>query len=58
VFLEWIKELRLPDGYISNLSRCVDLREMKMSGMKSHDYHVFMERLLPIALREFLPQTV
>jgi hypothetical protein len=26
--------------------------------MKSHDYHVFMERLLPIALREFLPPNV
>jgi hypothetical protein len=49
VLLEWIRELRLPDGYVSNLSSCVDLRELKMSGTKSNDSHVFMERLLPIA---------
>ena len=27
------------------------MREVKLHGMKSHDCHVFMERLLPIALR-------
>jgi hypothetical protein len=26
----------------------------KISGMKSHDYHVFLQRLLPIAIRKFL----
>ena len=39
----------MSDGYASNLSRCVDMREGKLSGMKSHDCHVFMEHLLPIA---------
>jgi hypothetical protein len=58
MLLEWIRELHLPKEYVSNLSRCVDLREQKMFGMKSHDCHVFMERLLPIALREFLPYTI
>lgn len=29
-----------------------------MWGMKSHDCHVFMERLLPIALREMLPEPI
>jgi hypothetical protein len=46
---EWVKQLKMPDGYASNLSRCVDMREGKLFGMKSHDCHVFMERLLPIA---------
>ena len=32
----------MPDGYASNLSRCVDMREEKLFGMKSHDCHVFM----------------
>ena len=44
-----MKQLKIPDGYASNLSRCVDMREGKLFGMKSHDCHVFMERLLPIA---------
>ncbi|XP_029126265.1 uncharacterized protein LOC109793794 isoform X1 [Cajanus cajan] len=46
---QWIKELRMPDGYSSNLARCVDVEKRKMIGMKSHDCHVFMECLLPIA---------
>jgi hypothetical protein len=37
VLLKWIRELHLPDRYTSNLSRCVDMRELKISGMKSCD---------------------
>ncbi|XP_050232991.1 uncharacterized protein LOC126681493 [Mercurialis annua] len=54
--LEWIKLIKFPNGYASNLSRCVDTIGMKMHGMKSHDCHIFMQRLLPIALRELLPK--
>ncbi|XP_055960094.1 uncharacterized protein LOC126661596 [Mercurialis annua] len=56
--LEWVKELKFPDGHVSNLGRCVDLKKLKMNGMKSHDCHVFMQRLLPIAFREFLHPSV
>jgi len=45
----WLKDLRMPDGYSSNLSRCADINRGKVIGMKSHDCHVFMECLLPIA---------
>ncbi|GJZ67548.1 hypothetical protein Tco_0630788, partial [Tanacetum coccineum] len=58
VVLQWVKNLKFPDGYASNLSRCVDLQRCKMWGMKSHDCHVFMERLLPIAFREMLPEPI
>ena len=56
--LEWIQKIKFPDGYASNLSRCVDPNNLKMHGMKSHDCHVFMQRLLPIALQELLPKDV
>ncbi|KAL0372098.1 UNVERIFIED_CONTAM: hypothetical protein Scaly_0891400 [Sesamum calycinum] len=56
--LEWIKVLRFPDGYTSNLGRCIDLNELKLHGMKSHDCHVFMERLIPTAFREMLSEFV
>lgn len=55
---EWIKSLKFPDGYVSNLSRCVDMRECRLFGLKSHDCHVFMLRLIPIAFRHLLPATV
>ncbi|XP_038687502.1 uncharacterized protein LOC119986883 [Tripterygium wilfordii] len=51
VVCHWVSSLKLLDGYASNLGRCVDMREGKLFGMKSHDCHVFMERLLPIAFR-------
>ncbi|KAJ8749825.1 hypothetical protein K2173_013228 [Erythroxylum novogranatense] len=55
---EWLKGLKFPDGYVSNLSRCVDMRKYKLFGMKSHNCHVFMQRLIPIGFRELLPSKV
>ncbi|KAK2369072.1 hypothetical protein QL285_082226 [Trifolium repens] len=49
VVYKWVSELKMPDGHASNLHRCVNKGEGKLIGMKSHDFHVFMERLLPIA---------
>ncbi|XP_058729647.1 uncharacterized protein LOC131601773 isoform X2 [Vicia villosa] len=54
---KWISELKMPDGHASNLHRCVNSEEQKIIGMKSHDCHVFMERLLPIAFSA-LPHNV
>ena len=54
---KWVKELKMPDGYASNLSRCADVNRGAMHGMKSHDCHVFMQNLLPIAFRS-LPDEV
>jgi len=49
IVCHWIKELRMPDGYSCNLARCADTEKGSIHGMKSHDCHVFMETLLPIA---------
>ncbi|XP_058764423.1 uncharacterized protein LOC131637872 [Vicia villosa] len=46
---QWLNELRMLDGYSSNLARCTDAQTVKLHGMKSHNCHVFLERLLPIA---------
>ncbi|KAG8386586.1 hypothetical protein BUALT_Bualt03G0163700 [Buddleja alternifolia] len=58
IVLKWIKNLRLPDGYVSNLARCVNLDDCSLHGMKSHDCHVFIQRLLPLAFRDLLPESV
>lgn len=54
---KWITELKMPDGYASNLARCADVTKGRMHGMKSHDTHVFMECLVPIAFR-YLPTEI
>ncbi|WZZ34396.1 hypothetical protein YC2023_017797 [Brassica napus] len=51
VFCKRLSDFRGPDGYCSNISRCVKLEESKISGLKSHDYHVLMQQLLSVAIR-------
>ena len=57
-FLKVLKNVRMPDGYASNVSRCVKLKERTIVGLKSHDNHILMQQLLPIALRGSLPNCV
>jgi hypothetical protein len=56
--LEWLSKLRFPDGYAANLSRGVNLLSGKVLGMKSHDFHIWIERLLPAMTRGYLPEPV
>ncbi|KAL1224613.1 hypothetical protein V5N11_000942 [Cardamine amara subsp. amara] len=54
-FFEWIlDDVKFTDGYASNLRNCIDYREGKFTGMKSHDCHVVMQRLLPFAFEYLL----
>jgi hypothetical protein len=48
----------MPDGYASNISNCVDMSTYRLNGMKSHDLHVMMQNLLPMALRGLLDKPV
>ncbi|XP_030946005.1 uncharacterized protein LOC115970519 [Quercus lobata] len=57
-FLQVLRDVKVPDGYASNISRRVNLKERKISGLKSHDNHILMQQLLPIALRGSLPSHV
>jgi hypothetical protein len=54
-FLKVLRNVRVPEGYASNISQCVRLKERTISGLKSHDSHILMQQLLPIALRQSLP---
>ncbi|XP_071735244.1 uncharacterized protein [Rutidosis leptorrhynchoides] len=50
-FLKVLKKLKVPDGYASNISRGVSLKDRKLFNLKSHDGHILMQDILPIALR-------
>jgi hypothetical protein len=47
-----------PDGYAANLRRGVNLNTLRVLGMKSHDYHVWIERLLPVMVRGYVPDHI
>ncbi|KAL0554972.1 hypothetical protein IC582_008903 [Cucumis melo] len=57
-YLSWDIDAKFSDGFVSNISRCVHEREGKISGLKTHDCHVLLYRLLPIGIRAFLPKNV
>ncbi|KAL4023167.1 hypothetical protein IC575_016917 [Cucumis melo] len=56
LFCKRLYELKVPDGYSSNILNCVSVEETKVMGLKSHDYHVLMQQLLPIVIRGMLPK--
>jgi hypothetical protein len=55
---KWLKSLRFPDGYASNISRLVNIEECRLYGMKSHDCHVFVQTLISLAYRDLLPKGI
>ena len=57
-FLQVLKDVRVSDDNSSNISRCVKLKECKISGMKSHDNHILMQQLFPIVIHGSLPLEV
>jgi hypothetical protein len=52
--MSWMQDLKFPDGYAVGFTRDVNLETWKVDGLKSHDYYIFMERLLPIMFRCYL----
>jgi len=48
----------MPDGYPSNISMCIDLKVGNIFSLKSHDCHILMEHILPIVIRNILPNNV
>ncbi|XP_029126263.1 uncharacterized protein LOC114915562 [Cajanus cajan] len=57
-FLEVLKEIKASDEYTSNISRCVQVKQHKIIGLKSHDCHLLMQEFLPIAIKGRLPDKV
>nr|XP_021842400.1 uncharacterized protein LOC110782543 [Spinacia oleracea] len=58
VFCKTLHEIKVPNGYAGNISRCVNLQQAKLIGLKSHDCHILMQQLLPVALRGLLTKDV
>ncbi|XP_028091387.1 uncharacterized protein LOC114291726 [Camellia sinensis] len=51
-------ELKVSEGYSSNLGSHVSMQDLKLYGLKSHDCQVLMQQLLPVAIRSMLPKHV
>ncbi|KAL5563237.1 hypothetical protein UlMin_032984 [Ulmus minor] len=56
LFCKRLFDLKLPSGYSSNISNCVDVEKHKLIGLKSHDFHVLMQQLLAVAIRGIMEE--
>ena len=58
MFCETLQSVKVPDGYCSNFRNIVSMDDCRLHGLKSHDCHTLMQQLLPLAIRNCLPQNV
>ncbi|GJY96144.1 putative transposase-associated domain-containing protein [Tanacetum coccineum] len=54
IFCGTLDNIKVPEGYCSNFSSLVNLKDRKLIGLKSHDYHMLMQEFLPITIRSIM----
>ncbi|KAL5580201.1 hypothetical protein UlMin_012643 [Ulmus minor] len=57
-FCRFIRSVKFPDGFASNLSKNVAQNDSRLLGLKSHDCHVIMQRLLPVGCRSLVSKNI
>ncbi|KAA0032240.1 transposase [Cucumis melo var. makuwa] len=56
--LKTLSRIKVPEGYPSNIRNLVSMTDLKLNSLKSHDFHVLIQQLFPIAIRSVLPKHV
>jgi hypothetical protein len=51
--LRWLKKLKFPDRCAAKIKRAVNVGSGKLNELRSHDYHIFVERLMPVMFRDY-----
>jgi hypothetical protein len=51
--LRWLMKQKFPNHYVSNIKRAVNVSTGKLNGLKSHDYHIIIERLMSVMFRGY-----
>nr|GEY29425.1 hypothetical protein [Tanacetum cinerariifolium] len=57
-FCQFIKGVKLPDGFGSCFKHKVTDNDTNITGLKSHDCHIMMQCLLPYGLQNYLPDKI
>ncbi|XP_071704067.1 uncharacterized protein [Rutidosis leptorrhynchoides] len=57
-FCQSLYGVKVPSGYSANIKSLVSIKDNKLIGMKSHDCHVLMTQMIPIAIRGILPDRI
>jgi hypothetical protein len=54
IFFECLRSIKVPSGFSTNIKGIINMAEKKFQNLKSHDCHMLMTQLLPVALRGIL----
>ncbi|CAM8933969.1 unnamed protein product [Rhodiola kirilowii] len=57
-FCGCLKGVKVLYGFSSNIASLVSMKDLRLNGLKSHDYHILIQQLMPIAIRGILPPKV
>ncbi|KAL5579091.1 hypothetical protein UlMin_011533 [Ulmus minor] len=57
-FCRFVRSVKFSDGFAPNLSKNVAQNDSHIVGLKSHDCHVIMQRLLPVGCRSLVNKTI
>ena len=57
-FCCFIRSVKFPDGFASNLSKNVAQNDSRLLGLKSRDCHMIMQRLLPVGCRPLVSKNI
>ena len=58
VLCQCLFDVKVPGGYSYNIRAPVDMKELKLVELKSHDYHTLIQHLLPITIRSILLKNI
>ncbi|KAJ9535140.1 hypothetical protein OSB04_un001782 [Centaurea solstitialis] len=57
-FCQCLHGIKVPYGYSANIKKLVSMKDLKLVGMKSHDCHVLLTLMIPIAICGILPERI
>nr|GFB64315.1 hypothetical protein [Tanacetum cinerariifolium] len=57
-FCECLHGIKVSSGYSANIKNLVSMKDLKLHGMKSHDCHVLLTQMIPIAIHGLMPPQV
>jgi hypothetical protein len=58
VVCHWLRGVKVPTGFSSNIKSMVSMKYLTMTNYNSHDYHIMLTVILPIVIRAIGPEYV
>jgi hypothetical protein len=58
VFCDFLRSVKFPDGYASNLAKSVTSDGCNLQGLKTHDCHILLQRILRVAIRGIMHKDI